>query len=77
MIFRANVVLTDLQEMIPLIIKNVAKNSSVLKGKVDVQVFDWGSDIKSLPYCEDEGFEGFDVVLVADCIYYKEVFLFE
>jgi len=60
-----------LQEMIPLIIKNVAKNSSVLKGKVDIQVFDWGSDIKSLPNCEG----GFDIVLVADCIYYKEVFL--
>ena len=59
--------------MIPLIIKNVAKNHSSLKGKVDVQVFDWGSDISSLLSSDSDA--GFDIILVADCIYYQEVLL--
>ena len=64
-------VLTDLTEMVPLIRRNVAKNKETLQGTADVQAFEWGSDIKSLATEQDQMF---DMVLAADCIYYKEVY---
>ncbi len=60
-------VLTDLPEMVPLMKKNVMKNKSSLSGKVEARAFEWGSDCSSL------GTGQFDLVLAADCIYYKEV----
>lgn len=68
--FRADVVLTDLPEMVPLIKRNVTKNKESLKGQAEVKAFEWGSDISLLNH---EDHQGFDMVLAADCIYYKEV----
>lgn len=68
--YRGDVVLTDLPEMVPLMKRNAAKNSAALKGKVAAQAFEWGTDIQSLT---KDKCGCFDIVLAADCIYYKEV----
>lgn len=65
--------LTDLPEMVPLMKKNVAKNSPFLEGKANVKPFEWGTEISSLVPHSDQGFQ---IVLAADCIYYKEVYSF-
>lgn len=65
--------LTDLPEMVPLIKKNVSHNAPNLKGITSVKAFEWGSDISNLTTFCSEFASGFDVVLAADCIYYKEV----
>lgn len=62
--------ITDLPSMIPLIKRNVKKNESSLKGNVEVKPFEWGSDLQLLHGPKEVEF---DVILVADCIYYKEV----
>ena len=50
--------------------RNAANNSAALQGKVSARAFEWGSDVDSLT---EEKCGGFDIVLAADCIYYKEV----
>ena len=50
--------------------RNSVKNLPVIQGKVLVQPFEWGSDITPLISQESNGF---DIVVAADCIYYKEV----
>ena len=67
---RGDAVLTDLLEMVPLMKRNSVKNLPVIQGKVLVQPFEWGSDITPLISQESNGF---DIVVAADCIYYKEV----
>ena len=64
--------MTDLPEMVPLIKRNISKNSSSLLGVASAKAFEWGTDISSLV---SDSSEGFHVVLAADCIYYKEVVL--
>ena len=56
--------------MVPLMKRNASKNSAVLQGKVSTQAFEWGSDTSSLT---TERCGSFNIVLAADCIYYKEV----
>ncbi|CAH0559387.1 unnamed protein product [Brassicogethes aeneus] len=63
----ANVLLTDLPEALPLLKLNIDSNKSVLfscKGAVKFNSLNWGEkyDNKFNP----------DIVLMADCIYYKE-----
>lgn len=65
--FRAKVTITDLIEMVPLVKKNVIHNK--LGHTASVHTFQWGSD-PSFLLSKDETF---DMVLAADCIYYKEV----
>lgn len=66
-----NVLLTDLADMIPLMKRNLVKNLTALSaGFARVEVFEWGTDFNHLL---PEGGEGYDLVLVADCIYYREV----
>ncbi len=69
--FRANVLVTDLPEMIPLIKRNVSRNKEFLSGQVQVRAFEWGSDIAQLQQ------PNFDMVLAADCIYYEKVTQFD
>lgn len=56
--------------MVPLIKRNVNKNANSLKGRVEVKPFEWGTDLELLSGSSNIDF---DVVLAADCIYYKEV----
>ncbi|KAI9562990.1 hypothetical protein GHT06_010446 [Daphnia sinensis] len=62
-------VMTDLPEMVPLIKRNLLKNTLLLQGAGSVKAFEWGSDMSGLVSDTDKGF---DIVLAADCIYYKE-----
>ncbi|XP_057368238.1 protein N-lysine methyltransferase METTL21D-like [Daphnia carinata] len=61
--------MTDLPEMVPLIKRNLLKNTPLLQGAGSAKAFEWGSDISGLVSRTDKGF---DIVLAADCIYYKE-----
>lgn len=62
----ADVVLTDLKSCLELMRQNINNNITVLKGKADAQVLEWGrntSEFQPLP----------DIILMADLIYYEEV----
>lgn len=61
--------MTDLPEMVPLIKRNLFKNIPLLQGAGSAKAFEWGSDMSGLVSHTDKGF---DIVLAADCIYYKE-----
>ncbi|KAK4026367.1 hypothetical protein OUZ56_015370 [Daphnia magna] len=61
--------MTDLPEMVPLIKRNLFKNTPLLQGAGSAKAFEWGSDMSGLVSHTDKGF---DIVLAADCIYYKE-----
>lgn len=65
--------MTDLPEMVPLIKRNLFKNTPLLQGAGSAKAFEWGSDMSGLVSHTDKGF---DIVLAADCIYYKEVFVY-
>lgn len=69
---RGDCLITDLPSMIPLIKRNVKKNESSLKGNVEVKPYEWGTDLQLL---SSSVANDFDIILVADCIYYKEVTL--
>lgn len=64
----ANVTMTDLPEVMPLLQKNVDANQAVWRscgGKVSTQVLQWGSEIQD--------WKTPDVLVLADCVYYMEV----
>lgn len=66
--FRANVTLTDLPEAVPLTELNLKENLEICtsdNNTVQVVSLIWGEDVFTniIP----------DVILLADCIYYKEV----
>ncbi|XP_076261903.1 protein N-lysine methyltransferase METTL21D-like isoform X2 [Rhynchophorus ferrugineus] len=65
----ANVILTDLPEIIPLLERNVLLNIEYVKnnkGKTDVIPLPWGTNVlKEKP----------DIILLADCIYYIQVYM--
>lgn len=56
--------------MVPLMKKNISKNSSHLEGMAKAKAFNWGSEIHHLVPQSDQGF---NLVLAADCLYYQEV----
>jgi len=62
--------MTDLSEVMPILQKNIDINKTVLNslgGKVYTQVLRWGSDLQD--------WNTADVLLLADCVYYMEVFV--
>lgn len=63
--FRANVILTDLPECLPLLEKNILSNKDVLKGTATSAVLCWGEDTYKFPSP--------DILLVSDCIYFDQV----
>lgn len=68
-VFRADVVCTDLASALPILEKNIQENEEQLRssqGSVCARVLEWGKDIP-----EDLSP---DLVLLADCVYYTEVF---
>lgn len=67
--FRANVTLTDLPEALPLLDLNLKvnlKSCSTNGNKIEVAPLVWGENVNN-------GLLVPDVILLADCIYYKEV----
>jgi hypothetical protein len=61
--------MTDLPDVMPLLRKNVDANQAVWSacgGKVYTQALQWGSDIQN--------WKTPDVLLLADCVYYMEVY---
>lgn len=65
-VFRGNVTLTDLPENLDQLKQNVDENIPCLKGSVKAVALKWGTVLKE--------FEPFDFLLMADCIYYPEVY---
>jgi hypothetical protein len=67
--FSAQVTMTDLPEVLDNLINNIDHNRSVWEpcgGSATAKSLKWGSsDIKSFPSP--------DVLIAADCVYYKEV----
>jgi hypothetical protein len=62
--------MTDLYEVMPLLRKNVDANQAVWSscgGKVYTEVLQWGSEIQN--------WKTPDVLLLADCVYYMEVYI--
>ncbi|GIX68555.1 protein-lysine methyltransferase METTL21D [Caerostris darwini] len=58
----AEVILTDLSSVIPLLEKNIKENVDVLKGSATASVLEWGKLEAKFPVP--------DLILVSDCIYY-------
>ncbi|XP_041465886.1 protein-lysine methyltransferase METTL21D-like [Lytechinus variegatus] len=61
----SEVILTDLEEFVPLMELNIKNNQSALNGSATAKVLKWGediSDINPLP----------ELVLMSDCVYYPE-----
>ncbi|CAL1273610.1 unnamed protein product [Larinioides sclopetarius] len=58
----AEVILTDLPEVIPLLEKNIEQNKNIIKGAATASVLEWGKLDKNFPIP--------DLILVSDCIYY-------
>ena len=65
-VYRAKVTITDLPEFVPLMRLNVDMNKHLCKYPVAAEALRWGDDVSSR-------FSNVDIVLIADCIYYKEV----
>nr|CAI5829632.1 unnamed protein product [Callosobruchus analis] len=61
----ANVLLTDLPQALPLLRQNVEENKTKLNGCVEVEQLNWGTPCK-INFTPD-------IILLAECIYYKEV----
>lgn len=67
--FRANVILTDLPEALPLLQLNIDENRKTLSNfgsNVVASPLIWGdqNDLKVIP----------DKIVLADCVYYQEVY---
>ncbi|XP_007253849.3 protein-lysine methyltransferase METTL21D [Astyanax mexicanus] len=62
----ANVTVTDLEDLQPLLELNIKKNQNLIRtGSVTAKVLKWGEDVMDfLPYP--------DYILMADCIYYEQ-----
>ncbi|XP_074656634.1 protein N-lysine methyltransferase METTL21D-like [Tubulanus polymorphus] len=62
----ANVIVTDLEEFVPLLKMNVDANENLLAaGSAAVRTLKWGQDLSP-------EFERPDLIFMADCIYYEE-----
>ena len=66
-VFRANVIISDLPEYLPLLNKNVDLNAKGLRGKVRAETIVWGEDGAKLR----KSLGQVDVILVSDCVYYE------
>jgi len=67
--YSAKVVITDLDEFVPLMQLNIAANRHLLKGSVSAEALAWG-----LPASGHFSFPHY--ILLADCIYYEAVCFF-
>ena len=63
--FRAEVIISDLPEFIPLINMNIEVNKDLITGNTMAKALTWGEDTISE--------HNFDYVVLADCIYYEQV----
>merc|ERR1712150_26635 len=64
-LYQAQTVITDLQDLVPLIERNIKLNGSVCEPYASARTLKWGerlSEIQPQP----------DYILLADCIYYAE-----
>ncbi|XP_069883862.1 protein N-lysine methyltransferase METTL21D isoform X2 [Dipodomys merriami] len=61
---RADVVVTDLEELQDLLKMNIRMNKHLVTGSVQTKVLKWGEEIEDFPPP--------DYILMADCIYYEE-----
>ena len=71
MTFRASVVLTDLENTLPMLERNIDLNKKqwkTLGGTAQAQVLEWGKKInlKFKP----------EIILLTDCVYYEEVYTY-
>ena len=64
----ANVMLTDLPEVVPLIQTNIDNNKNILSGTVECFEWNW----KAIDSCKHKFTNQIDMVLISDCIYYKD-----
>ncbi|XP_057573646.1 protein N-lysine methyltransferase METTL21D-like [Hippopotamus amphibius kiboko] len=63
---RADVTVTDLEELQGLLRTNIAMNRHLITGSVRARALKWGEEIEDLPSPPDD-------ILMADCIYYEEL----
>lgn len=63
--FRANVTVTDLEELQDLLNVNINDNKHLVTGSIQAKVLKWGETVTDLPSDPD-------YILVADCIYYEQ-----
>ncbi|XP_009892232.1 PREDICTED: protein-lysine methyltransferase METTL21D [Charadrius vociferus] len=63
--YRANVTVTDLEELQELLLVNIENNRHLVTGSVRAKVLKWGEDVA-------EFLPPPDYILMADCIYYEE-----
>lgn len=62
--YGAAAILTDLEQLVPLLDYNIEKNQSVLKGKVTAAPLCWGESVEHcLPHP--------DYLILANCVYYR------
>ena len=64
--YRADVVVTDLEELQDLLKMNINMNKHLVTGSVQAKVLKWGEEIEDFPPPPV-------YILMADCIYYEEV----
>lgn len=68
---RANCTLTDLNDILPILHKNLNDNTqSIDQSLVKIKELDWNNH----SFIQNT-FEKYDIILIADCIYYEQVFL--
>ncbi|XP_066933657.1 protein N-lysine methyltransferase METTL21D-like [Clytia hemisphaerica] len=60
----ASVRITDLNELVPLMEKNIEANQHLLQGNAKAESLKWGVDLEMKMKA--------DIILIADCIYYDE-----
>ena len=66
--YGADVIITDLETLVPLIQYNIEQNATALNGRVKAEALCWGDDLR-------EGFPTpVDYVILANCVYYEGVF---
>ncbi|XP_035744319.1 protein-lysine methyltransferase METTL21D, partial [Egretta garzetta] len=63
--YRADVTVTDLEELQELLMVNIENNKQLVTGSVRAKVLKWGEDVTEFQPPPD-------YILMADCIYYEE-----
>ena len=69
-LFSGDVVITDLAEFVPLLQLNIDENKSLIQGSACAQTLVWGQSI-------NKELANPDLILLADCVYYEEVWRLE
>lgn len=58
--------ITDLPSCLSLMERNIAQNSSIIKGNICADVLIWGEEVGRFE-------KDVSLILLSDCLYYKEV----